>query len=45
MRISVGPAPSHWGAEKLLKLYRELVGAPVDDVYLGETACADEHDD
>ncbi len=40
MRISVGPAPSHWGAEKLLKLYRELAGAPVDDVYLGETACA-----
>lgn len=40
MRISVGPAPLSWGEEKLVNFYREMAEAPVDDVYLGEIACA-----
>jgi collagenase-like PrtC family protease/predicted lipid carrier protein YhbT len=41
MKISVGPAPSHWGKNKIESLYRELAQSPVDYVYLGETACPD----
>ncbi len=39
MRISVGPAPSHWGEVKLRAFYKELTDCPVDDVYVGETGC------
>ncbi len=39
MKISVGPAPSHWGRKKLENFYHELARCPVDYVYLGETAC------
>ena len=39
MKISVGPAPSHWGREKLESFYRALAQCPVDYVYLGETTC------
>ncbi len=39
MKISVGPAPSHWGRKKLESFYRELAQCPVDYVYLGETVC------
>jgi collagenase-like PrtC family protease/putative sterol carrier protein len=39
MKISVGPAPSHWGRERIESFYRELARCPVDYVYLGETAC------
>ncbi len=39
MRLSVGPAPSNWGEEKLRSFYRELARCPVDSVSLGETAC------
>lgn len=39
LKISVGPAPLHWGVGKLKSLYRELAQAPVDYVYVGETAC------
>jgi collagenase-like PrtC family protease/putative sterol carrier protein len=39
MKISVGPAPSHWGTSKLESFYRELAQSPADYVYLGETAC------
>ena len=41
MKISVGPAPSHWGTSKLESFYRELAQSPADYVYLGETACPD----
>ena len=41
MRLSVGPAPSSWGVEKLGGLYRDLARSPADDVYLGETVCPD----
>lgn len=40
MRIATGPAPSHWGEDRLERLYHELAESPVDTVYLGETACA-----
>lgn len=39
MRIAVGPAPSHWGVDKLKSLYHALAQSPVDDVFVGETAC------
>ncbi|MFQ6034412.1 MAG: U32 family peptidase [Sedimentisphaerales bacterium] len=39
MKISVGPAPSHWGRERIESFYRELCQSPVDYVYLGEIAC------
>ncbi len=39
MKISVGPAPSHWGRERIENFYHELARCPVDYVYLGETVC------
>ncbi len=39
MRLSVGPAPSNWGASELKSFYGELARSPVDYVYLGETVC------
>ncbi len=39
MKISIGPAPSHWGEKKIRKFYRELAKSPADHVYLGETVC------
>ncbi len=39
MKISVGPAPSHWGRERIESFYQALARCPVDYVYLGETAC------
>lgn len=39
MKISVGPAPSHWGRERIESFYHELARCPVDYVYLGETVC------
>ncbi len=39
MKISVGPAPSHWGRNKIESFYRELAQSPADYVYLGETIC------
>ncbi len=41
LRLSVGPAPSGWGTDRLESFYRELAHSPVDSVYLGETACPD----
>ncbi len=41
MRLSVGPAPSNWGVEKLRNFYWELAESPVDLVYVGETICPD----
>ncbi len=41
MKISVGPAPSHWGRNKIESFYCELAQSPADYVYLGETACAE----
>ncbi len=40
LKISVGPAPSHWGTNKIESFYRELAQSPADYVYLGETACS-----
>ncbi len=39
LKISVGPAPSHWPKSKLESFYRQIAQSPVDYVYLGETAC------
>ena len=39
MKISVGPAPSAWGRERIESFYRGLARCPVDYIYLGETAC------
>ncbi len=41
MKISVGPAPSHWGKSKLESFYRQIAQSSVDYVYLGETVCQD----
>ncbi len=41
MKISVGPAPSHWGTSKLESFYREIAQSPADYVYLPETASSD----
>jgi len=41
LKISVGPAPSHWGRKKIRKFYRELAESPADHVYVGETVCAE----
>ncbi len=39
LRISVGPAPSHWGTSRLKSFYRQVARGPADYVYLGETVC------
>ncbi len=40
VRISVGPAPSNWGAMRSMSFYRELARSCADYVYLGETVCS-----
>ena len=40
MKLSLGPVSYLWSREKLLSFYDEVVGWPVDIVYLGENVCS-----
>lgn len=39
MNISLGPAPLHWGKEKLTQFYQEVAEAPLNTVFIGEVFC------
>ncbi len=39
-RLSIGPVPYYWPADRLHEFYRDVAAAPIDTVYLGETVCA-----
>jgi collagenase-like PrtC family protease len=40
LQISLAPAPSNWGKEKIKQFYKEVALMPVDNVYIGETVCS-----
>ncbi|MEA3275419.1 MAG: U32 family peptidase [Pseudomonadota bacterium] len=39
-RLSLGPLLYYWPKEQVLDFYEEVLDAPVDVVYLGETVCS-----
>lgn len=40
MQLSLGPIQFYWPRDALFDFYREMIGLPLDSIYLGETVCS-----
>ena len=44
MKLALGPLLYYWPHQSVLDFYADMVEAPVDSVYLGETVCSRRHE-